>query len=54
MWRGLLRVFDEGGGLPSDIDKKTVHSIVESCFVFASVWSLCVSINTEFRRPFDL
>ena len=34
-------------------DKKTVHTIIDSCFVFSAVWSLCCSINTEFRKPFD-
>lgn len=35
------------------LDKKVVHAMIESCFVFAAVWSLCISINTEFRRPLD-
>lgn len=30
-----------------------VHTIIESCFVFSSVWSVCCTINTEYRKPFD-
>lgn len=52
IWRGLLTVFDNESFITT-LDKKQVHSVIESCFVFAAVWSLCISINTEFRRPFD-
>ena len=44
-------------GLLSDLsalDKKTVLQIVDSAFVFSCCWSLCVTVNTQFRRPFDL
>lgn len=34
-------------------DKKVCMKIVESAFVFACCWSLCVTIDTQFRRPFD-
>jgi hypothetical protein len=27
--------------------------MIESSFVFSSIWSLCCSITTDFRRPFD-
>ena len=30
-----------------------MHAAIESTFVFSAIWSLCISINTEFRRPFD-
>jgi dynein heavy chain len=52
IWRGLLTVFDNEQFITT-LDKKQVHSVIESCFVFAAVWSICVSINTEYRRPFD-
>lgn len=35
------------------MDKKAVHTVIESCFVFAAIWSLCITINTEYRKPFD-
>jgi dynein heavy chain len=52
IWRGLLAVFDNENFITS-IDKKQVHVVIESCFVFSCVWSICCSINTEYRRPFD-
>jgi len=27
---------------------------LSQCFLFACIWSLCVSINTEYRKPLDL
>lgn len=53
IWRGLLTVFDNDNFITT-MDKKQAHSTIESCFIFAAVWSLCISINTEFRRPFDM
>jgi dynein heavy chain, axonemal len=53
IWRGLLVVFDNDNFITT-LDKKQVHSIIESCFIFSAVWSLCISINTEYRRPFDM
>ena len=47
-----MTVFDNENYITT-LDKKAVHVIIESCFVFASVWSLCCTINTEYRRPFD-
>lgn len=35
-------------------DKKHVQQVIESSFIFAAIWSLCISINTDNRRPFDL
>jgi dynein heavy chain len=52
IWRGLLNVFDNETFITT-LEKKQVHGIIESCFIFSAVWSLCVSINTDFRRPFD-
>lgn len=53
IWRGLLTVFDNDNFITT-MDKKQVHSTIESCFIFSAVWSLCISINTEYRRPFDM
>ncbi len=36
------------------MDKKEVMKIVDSSFVFACCWSLCVTINSQYRRPFDI
>jgi len=48
----LFEVFRDG--TYKDADKKVKASIIESCFLFSTIWSLCISVNTEFRRPFDL
>ena len=53
IWRSLLTIFDNEHFITT-IDKKQVHTVIESCFVFAAVWALCCTINTEYRRPFDL
>jgi hypothetical protein len=34
-------------------DKKKIQSIIESSFLFAAIWSLCITVNTDCRRPFD-
>lgn len=52
IWRGLLNVFDNETFITT-LDKKLVHATIESTFIFAAIWSLCISINTEYRRPFD-
>jgi len=53
LWRALLKVYDDEATYPSPLDKKATATIIESSFIFACVWSICISINTEFRRPFD-
>lgn len=34
-------------------DKKKIQGILESSFLFAAIWSLCITVTTDFRRPFD-
>jgi len=55
IWRALLTVFDgeNGDKLYQSMDKKQIGHIIEQSFIMACIWSICVSINTEFRRPFD-
>ena len=36
------------------LDKKLVAVMIESSFIFSCTWSLCVSVNTEYRKPFDI
>jgi hypothetical protein len=50
--RALLKVFDDGHY--NEADKKEKAAVIESSFLYATIWSLCISINTEFRRPFDM
>jgi dynein heavy chain len=57
---GMLRIFRvclkifENDNTWEQYDKKQIQQIIESSFVFSTIWSLCISINTEFRRPFDV
>ena len=53
LWRALLKCYDDESIYPSPLDKKETATIIESCFLFALIWSVCISINTECRRPFD-
>ena len=48
----MLSVFDNENYITT-LDKKVVHVVIESCFVFSCIWSLCITINTEYRKPFD-
>lgn len=50
--RTLLNVFDDEKFYES-CDKKKVQAIIESSFLFACIWSLCITVTTEYRRPFD-
>ena len=52
IWRALLKMFDDPKAA-DDKDKKMIQMIIESSFIFAAIWSLCITINTECRRPFD-
>ena len=52
LWRSFL-VCLEDKKFFEETDKKVIHNIIESSFVFSCIWSVCVSINTEFRKPFD-
>jgi hypothetical protein len=53
IWRALLKCFDDEA-YGAQMDKKQIAQVIEWCFLFAAIWSLCVSVNTEYRRPFDL
>jgi hypothetical protein len=49
--RTLLDVFEDEKFHKDD--KKKKQEIVEHCFLFACIWSLCITVTTDFRRPFD-
>ena len=59
LWTSLLKIFveDEKYTLEDNmtsVDKKEVMKIVEAAFVFSCCWSLCVTVDSQYRRPFDL
>jgi dynein heavy chain len=52
LWSSLLKIFDEQDIMSGE--KKKAIAIVDSCFLFAAIWSLCVTIGTDYRRKFDM
>lgn len=50
--RTLLSCFDDEKFYES-CDKKQVQKTIESSFLFACIWSLCCTVQTDYRRPFD-
>ena len=53
IWRTFLKIFEDEKFFET-LDKKAVTSMIEASFIFSCTWSLCVSVNTEFRKPFDI
>jgi len=58
LWSSLLKIFNEDEKYTledqmTSVDKKEVMKIVESAYVFSCCWSLCVTIDSQFRRPLD-
>jgi len=53
IWRTFLKYFEDEKNFEA-IDKKQVIAMIGASFIFSCVWSVCVSINTEFRKPFDI
>ena len=51
--RSMLKEYDDNQVKDSD-KKKHKQNMIESSFIFAATWSLCVTVNTEYRKPFDL
>ena len=54
LWRSLLKIFDEPGYLQSLGDKKKVISVVDACFLFSAIWSICITVGSDQRRKFDM
>jgi len=59
LWKSLIKVFTEDEKYNCEdgtttVDKKEVMKIIDSAFVFSCCWSLCVTINSQYRRPFDI
>jgi len=53
IWRTFLKVFEDEKKF-EELDKKQVIAMIGASFIFSCTWSLCVSINTEFRKDFDI
>jgi len=53
LWRSQLKVFEDEAAMEEN-DKKTNISIIDSCFLWSFVWSVCCVVDTQYRRPIDL
>lgn len=51
--RALLNVFDDEGHF-NQLDKKQVAEVIESSFIMSCIWSLCMTVRTESRKPLDM
>lgn len=52
IWRALLKVFDDEKPVAST-DKKEVAAIIDGSFMFSVIWSVCITVNTEYRKAFN-
>jgi dynein heavy chain len=51
--RAMLQCFDDEAHYNS-LDKKQVAEVIEHSFLMSCIWSLCMSVRTECRKPLDL
>ena len=49
-FRVLLKVFEEDK-TKLELPKKDIATIIDGAFLFSLIWSICVSVNTEYRKP---
>lgn len=52
IWQTLLKNFDNKE-FTAELDKRQAISVVDSMFLFSVIWSLCITCDSEFRRPID-
>jgi dynein heavy chain len=52
LFRSMLKVFDDESNV-ADNDKKINIGIIDSCFVWSFVWTVCATVDTQYRRAVD-
>lgn len=52
IWQTLLKKFDDKA-FTAELDKRQAISVVDSMFLFSVIWSICITCNSEYRRPID-
>lgn len=52
LFRTMLKVFDDESNV-ADNDKKINMGIIDSCFVWSFVWTVCATVDTQYRRAVD-
>jgi dynein heavy chain len=53
IWRSMLTIFDDEKKF-EEFDKKVVIQIIDCTFLFSCIWSICITVTTEHRKPFDI
>lgn len=51
--RAMLKCFDDDAHYNS-MDKKQIGEVIEHSFLMSCIWSICMSVRTESRKPLDL
>ena len=51
-WTAMLKVFEDDAFLTT-FDKKVMHTIIDSSFIYSTIWSICISIDTTSRKKMD-
>lgn len=36
-----------------NLEKRQALTVIDNMFLFAVIWSLCITCNSEYRRPID-
>ena len=49
----MLNIFDDDSYF-SQMDKKQIAEVIESSFLMACIWSICITVKTECRKPLDM
>lgn len=52
IWGTLLKNFEDSS-YTENLDKRQAVSTVDNMFLFSIIWSICITCNSEFRRPID-
>lgn len=52
LWGTLLKKFSEQS-FTAELDKRQATAVIDNMFLFSVIWSLCITCDTEYRRPID-
>ena len=52
IWGTLLKRFSEYS-FTADLDKRQANNVIDNMFLFSIIWSVCITCNSEYRRPID-
>ena len=52
IWGTLLARF-KNASFTAELDKRQANNIIDNMFLFSLIWSICITCNSEYRRPID-